>query len=348
MIRGPKKSGRSKLKMKILVISHQLDYSGGPRALLAASKAFRKLGHAVSLASFKAGPMAEEFRSAGVQIESELKINQFDVVILNTIIGAQFATKLPSETRYILWLHESPDLFCHTDLIFGALRAAENAASIIFPSQACKSLWMRFGVIGRRESICIRSPIELPDDYLSASPRPFSPSFRLVSIDPDEPFRGYRLISAVVDKLLRDGLDLHWSGVGAKFSVETEKLAREYPDRIKMLGRVARNDCLEILRASDLYVSATAYATQNLGLCEAACVGVPALVSNIPAHIELQQCIPQIKTYPLYDARYLERNIRDIVANRVAFTRSAVEGAACAKAYLSADKFAKSWEKALS
>jgi hypothetical protein len=52
--------------MKILLITHQLDFSGAPLALLSLSKVLIKLNHSLVIASLKYGPLINNFLKLGI------------------------------------------------------------------------------------------------------------------------------------------------------------------------------------------------------------------------------------------------------------------------------------------
>jgi glycosyltransferase involved in cell wall biosynthesis len=74
-------------------------------------------------------------------------------------------------------------------------------------------------------------------------------------------------------------VDLGVVGTGAGLEVwEREARARGLPTRIRFLG--FRDDVPRLLSAADLLVSPTRYESYGLGVHEALCVGIPALVSR--------------------------------------------------------------------
>ena len=109
---------------KLLLISHSIDYSGAPMALLYAAMALRGKGFEVAIAAPKADrAYIDEFgdrRITFLEIPSLPYINeedmyffgQFDYIIVNTLLMIYSAYILKNTLRVVLWVHESVrDLF---------------------------------------------------------------------------------------------------------------------------------------------------------------------------------------------------------------------------------------------
>ncbi len=58
---------RQPQKMNILLLSHQLDFSGAPIALLRLAETLINQGHSLSLASINDGPLGIEFGKLGIK-----------------------------------------------------------------------------------------------------------------------------------------------------------------------------------------------------------------------------------------------------------------------------------------
>ena len=119
------------MKNKILIISHELTYTGAPHSLLNVARALREMQYEVEIWSLCAGPFMDELYSAGfevkiVRLEQPLSmgqiyyIQQFDLAIANTIFCAETASILNRYIKTILYIREAeniPDLIqqCNLD-----------------------------------------------------------------------------------------------------------------------------------------------------------------------------------------------------------------------------------------
>ena len=109
--------------MRVLLISHQLDYSGAPLALLELAGALQEIGHEVHLAALAAGPLGNEFMSRGVRPMPSPK-QAFDLYVANTVVSVPAALSLaPSPESVLAWIHE-------TGFFFGLLRASPRDFSL--------------------------------------------------------------------------------------------------------------------------------------------------------------------------------------------------------------------------
>ncbi len=310
--------------MRVLLVSHQLDFSGAPIALLAAAKVLLKLGHDVQLFAIVQGPLAKDFETAGVRLAPKLDTHDVDRVILNTSVCARLADVIQESVPFILWLHESPLLFLHSDLPYIVSKAAARARAIVFPSASVGVDWARYGSLRGNSTKCLyaSAPVSISKanvnscSALSSLTKPI----RMISIDPVESFRGHAVIADAIRILHAQGIDIHLTAVGASLPKIEKIFSMLSADRVLATDRVPREMVLRYLRQSHIYVSATSFATQNLGLCEASLAGIPAIVSDIPAHRNWAEKMGAgVQTYPLFSATELARRLIFVKDNYQAF-----------------------------
>jgi len=100
--------------MNILLVSHQLDYSGAPIALLELAKSLLRLKHSVSISSLQTGPLLTEFAKSGViQFDSSKNISDdYDLIIANTALSVPPSLNFRKSSKKVLaWIHESEYFF---------------------------------------------------------------------------------------------------------------------------------------------------------------------------------------------------------------------------------------------
>jgi len=100
--------------MKILLITHQLDFSGAPLALLSLSKVLIKLNHSLVIASLKYGPLINNFLKLGINPFEPTKHldDDFDIIIANTTPSVPHAVQFTKNPKKIIaWIHESQFYF---------------------------------------------------------------------------------------------------------------------------------------------------------------------------------------------------------------------------------------------
>lgn len=111
---------------KVLLISHEMTYTGAPRSLLNMSSILREWKILVEVWTLRPGEFEKEFRKVGIHVEklNELtreRIEKFDLVILNTFFTAYLVEFMQTSVRTILYLREAQNipqlaLDCHLDI----------------------------------------------------------------------------------------------------------------------------------------------------------------------------------------------------------------------------------------
>ncbi|MDE6606887.1 MAG: glycosyltransferase family 4 protein, partial [Lachnospiraceae bacterium] len=113
--------GREMENKKILLVSHELSYTGAPRSLLQIAKILKDDAYYVSVWTLKQGEFAEEFRKLDIEVRliefpnaaseklaQELK--EFQIVIANTIFTSSFARYAQKFTKTILYIREAQNI----------------------------------------------------------------------------------------------------------------------------------------------------------------------------------------------------------------------------------------------
>ena len=126
---------------KILLVSHEMSYTGAPRSLLNIAGIFIKMGFCVFVWTLKDGNFKKEFLKLGVEVrdvadcvyQMQEEIKKFDLVILNTFFTAKLVLYMQSLTRTILYLREAqniPDLAHDCDLNIEDIRSANEVICV--------------------------------------------------------------------------------------------------------------------------------------------------------------------------------------------------------------------------
>ncbi|HIT06047.1 MAG TPA: hypothetical protein IAB53_05315, partial [Candidatus Scybalocola faecipullorum] len=121
-------------RKKILLVSHEMTYTGAPKSLLKLACILQKCAYEVEIWTLKDGNYISEFEknsfsvttidfpeNASERLSKNLK--RFDLVIANTIFCAQFARFSQMFTRTILYIREAANI---SNLINGCFLNAED------------------------------------------------------------------------------------------------------------------------------------------------------------------------------------------------------------------------------
>jgi glycosyltransferase involved in cell wall biosynthesis len=278
--------------VNVLLVSHQLDRSGAPIALLHLARALIDLGHSVSLISFRTGPLIEEFQVAGVKISSSVGPNEFNVCFLNTVFGCQFAPNIrPLVKTVIAWIHESPTFYRyhpklsfdaipddHIDIIMGVAGFQVAALKDRFPKKTILRFDNTFYVpLGHQEDGIEKSQVGFDDNVL-----------KVAIVGSLEPRKGLNALAQLVGYAGYRIIEFHCAGLT---DLDIPKISGELllNPFIKFVcyGKVGQGKVLEILRNSDLLLSLSHDEVKPLTILEAISVGTPVVCADIPAHSEL-------------------------------------------------------------
>lgn len=267
--------------MKILAITHQLDFSGAPIALMECLINLQLLGNEINVVSIK-----EDEGLGSILTENKIKLisgnvnlDQYDLIIFNTLLSVKFIPKHKLiKTKIIAWIHEGPYL---AGIAWSYETEIENLKwvdAIIVPSHESKKEWGNF--INVDKIFCIYSPITIPKEFINSTAVSSGPK-KICIVDPRESYRGIERIEKFLINC-DDNVEAYF--VGAEKNIDNIKYHRK---NNYYLGRTTRLNTLQAIAACDIYLSATCMATQNRGLCEAILLNKEIYLSSIGVHREI-------------------------------------------------------------
>jgi glycosyltransferase involved in cell wall biosynthesis len=331
---------------KLLLVSHQLDFSGAPNALLSAAGVLCEMGYEIDLLPLAEGPLEAEFLSLGVRRIRSTNFRGYHLIILNTAVSARVAPHIPDDVKYLMWLHESPLLFVHSDIPFIVSKAAERAAALLFPTESTAQEWGRYGSLRSDEKLIFHclAPVTIPslttEARLALAQQTVEMNpVRIITIDPVEYFRGHKVLARALQHMTARGVDVHYTAAGASPSTIRALFPFLQSDRLNATDRIPRAKILNYLAESHIYVSVSAFATQNLGLCEARLMGIPAVISDIPVHRSFCASVPGgVILSRLFDWKSIADGVEEIISNYEAWRLVSRNSLASCQKYLSSEK----------
>lgn len=290
--------------MRVLLISHQLDYSGAPLALLELARVLQRLGHDVHLAALGQGPLGAEFLTQGVR-PYQPRSPAFDLYIANTVVSVPAALALaPSADSVLAWIHE-------TGFFFRILRASPRDYSLdrirfaAFPARFQLdefAQWMPTAVRMQLRN-CVRMPViepaaTAPDHYVCTGR-----------------WEARKNQSRLLDlaRSLAAGPKIWFVGADPPPGVQ--------PTIHRFLGTVAPGESKRLIAEARGLISPSLSEAQPLAAIEAAMAARPVLLSDIAAHRELKQAMPDIV---LFDPGRVESFVSGFRAIEAQFADGAV------------------------
>lgn len=106
---------------RILLVSHEMTYTGAPRSLLQMAEILQGEGFRVEVWTLQAGEFGKEFEKAGIEVKEAAfpekasermaqRLRTFDLVIANTIFCAAFASYAKRYTETVLYIREAQNI----------------------------------------------------------------------------------------------------------------------------------------------------------------------------------------------------------------------------------------------
>lgn len=263
--------------MRVLLVSHQLDYSGAPLALLELAVTLREAGHEVFLAALASGPLGNDFLARGIR-PYQSRSQVLDLYVANTVVAVPAALALaPSPDRVLAWIHE-------TAFFFRILRASPRDYSLdrlrfaAFPARFQIDEFARWIPDAVRMQLrnCVRMP---PVDPAVAAPEHYVCSGRWEARKNQARLVELARALPATPRLWFVGAD---SPPGMPLGAH------------RFLGALSPSQAKRTIAESRGLISPSLAEAQPLAAIEAVMAGRPALLSDIPAHRELKEQVPDI------------------------------------------------------
>lgn len=110
--------GNSKNKQKIMLLSHEMTYTGAPRSLLYIADELKKKKHEVDVWTIQDGLFRNEYENRGYDVkqlstdwDTQLEeLKKYDLIIANTVFCLHFAYYIQAHVKTILWLREAQNI----------------------------------------------------------------------------------------------------------------------------------------------------------------------------------------------------------------------------------------------
>jgi glycosyltransferase involved in cell wall biosynthesis len=275
--------------MNILLVSHQLDYTGAPIALLELAKSLIRLGHQVFLSSLRTGPLFPEFIKSGVNLFDHQKntANDYDLIIANTVISVPPSLSFNKSSKKVLaWIHESEYFFNTIGKTPDNFRLDE-LKFVAFPSKFQIdefSKWMPSAL-----KVQLKNCVQIPNNIVIDDKGPY-----LICSGEWETRKAQDQLVRHL-KNLEEFPEIHFVGAIKPLHLSSEKFV--------FTGHLTPLEAKNRIAGSRGVISCAVSETQNLVAIEAMQLGVPVMLSDIPAHRELKTLIPDIV---LFDSSSIE------------------------------------------
>lgn len=279
MVRGRRLEYHTRMTHPLL-LSHMLSYSGAPIALLSMAQSMQRLGYQPVVASLFDGPMRNEFLAAGIDVWQRIDPRQVAFVVANTVQSVPTALRLKRyDIPLAAWIHESAAV---VDMLGMKLQDIQ---------------------LDQLDMVWVPARFQFPEFAEHVRPYALHQLRNLVRQDFFRLTSGSRVFAVTGVWEARKGQDdlvrlASLSGVSCSFRFigayipGTEKTGI-YSGH-EFLGHLAPQVAKRCIAESVALISCSRSEVQNLTVIESVQAGRPALLSDIPAHREMADYLPNI------------------------------------------------------
>jgi len=346
-------------KADVLVVSHELSLTGAPLILSKLIAALKK-GYFFTVLSPSNGPLAELYAEMGVPVivdelafrepgQMEYLIDDFDVVIANTIVSWPLVKRAKAAGKPVLWMiHESN---------FGVELAAANpniqdalgvADVITFPSESPEKRFRKYKKLNHYFSILCG--VDIPECVARDEKRDAS-RMRIVCVGSVERRKGQQILMdalELIPKALLSRVEVSFLGHVLEVDYFRDLCARSVRyDNIKWRSPMSHGDTLSFIANSDILVCPSLDETGPLVVIEAMALGVPVITTQVGAVPELIKDQMDGLVVPPGNAQLLSGAIARMIDDASLRTTCAANAKLVAKSRLQFSRYANDIEKLL-
>lgn len=276
--------------MRILAATHSLGTNGAAVCLCRLLLALRAAGASADVVCNGATPLAPALLARGVGVLQQTHTSLYDVALVNTLMDYHWVQSLAPDLPVVFWVHEGA--IARDGLMATAtewVKAFQLSSRLVFVNpQQSERVFHSFldGVERHRVAHVIPAVRIAPQDR--GTPRAPGTGNRIVSIGSLYPNkRPADLVAAVT----RMGLpDLRCTFVGnvdhlALNGQDMQNTMAQNPDTFHLAGEVTDPGALvQHLLGADVFCSASADESFPMAPMEAASMGLPLALSDLPCH----------------------------------------------------------------
>jgi len=327
------------VKKKVLVASHSYSGNGAAVMLLALmSHWVRDLGWIVDVLLDIESDVPPDLAKIGVNIFSTAIPEDYDFALVNTLVAGHFLEMLGPRVPTVLWVHESATILWSSKMVPEQWRELFGLAKrIIFqgPWQSETVFRSFLFPLPAGTVKCVRNGLpSLPENLVSKAKA--VGKIRIVFMGG---VYGRKRPQDLVDVILALGRnDIECVFVGSIESIDSIGLGyvqtiKARPDCFMLVGELERKETLEYLGSADVFCLPSGDESQPIAPVEAASLGVPCLLSDLPPYAGTWKHEENCMLSPVGDVGQLQRNLTTLLENAEMRNRVIAGGLAVAEQY---------------
>lgn len=273
--------------MRILMINHEFTITGASTVFLRLAMHLQAQGHQISLfpCNPEDGPIKPRYAALGIEVLTTAILPEYDLAIANTICAASLVIKTAPQLKTIWFLHETEIGLNYLLRSPGLAAAFHHAAAVIYQTEFQHDVYKsftyslnpaKFHVIANGADTATAA---IARESIAAKTRPL----RVVQVGSVEPRkRPGDLVRAVA----LSGLDIECILCGKFFTLENDaqQIIAAEPDKYRLLGETREEETLAWVESADMFCLASASESQPVSVFEAAQLGRPLLLTDLPGY----------------------------------------------------------------
>jgi glycosyltransferase involved in cell wall biosynthesis len=285
--------GVDKTRGDILMVSHDLSLSGAPMVLSWLATLLWDAGYFVTIVSPESGPLLQDYEKRGIPVVIDPLIlrqpaavttllKNFDLIVSNTILGAEVVHTAKSMHKPCLWLvHESQfgvQMAARDSSVSAALGLAD---AVVFPSDQTRQMYQRF--CSGNTHVTVRLGLKPLVEAHSPAFEKASDKLIVVHLGSVESRKGQDLLLQSIAALppdIANACEFYLLGrvLDHEFFAELQQVAQGW-HHVHFLGERSHQEALSYIHAADVVVCPSRDETGPIFVLEAMAYG-KAIVST--------------------------------------------------------------------
>jgi glycosyltransferase involved in cell wall biosynthesis len=273
--------------VRILLINYEFTITGASTLLLRLALHLKSRGHALRLLSViqDDGPIRARYLEHGIPIVDSANSKEFDLAIANSIAVVTYVIDVGRHLPTIWYVHESDVALTVLSRNLQWASAFAIAAAVVYDMPFQRDFFRPFTHHLPPEKFdVVPGGVDIDMVALARQPRPpKTRPFRLMHVGTLEP---RKRPEDIIHAVAAAGLDIECVFCGRLESLEPEARAivEREPDKYRLLGVLPDDEKLAWLASADVFCLASDSETQALVVYEAALLGKPLLLTDLPCY----------------------------------------------------------------
>ena len=276
--------------MRILLINFEFTITGASTLLLRLALHLQAQGHTLRLLAVRSedGPIRARYLEHGIEVADNAQLKDFDLAIANSIAVVPQVIRIGPHLPTIWYVHESDVALKILTRNPQWVRAFDIAAAVVYDMPFQRDFFRPFTQHLPPEKFdVVPGGVDIDMAALARQPRPpKTRPFRLMHVGTLEP---RKRPGDIIHAVAASGLDIECVFCGKLYGLEPEALAivEREPDKYRLLGVLPDDEKLAWLASADVFCLASDSETQALAVYEAALLGKPLLLTDLPCYRDI-------------------------------------------------------------